>query len=97
VPQFEIVAMAEAMTSVARSRRAAVLGEYLAYIERVGPEQAGKLVPGPGETAMAVRRRLSAAAKSVGKELRTARAGQEVYFWQEPVRPRRGRPPKKSV
>ena len=94
MPQFEVVSVAEAMARGTRSRRAAVVGQYVGYIEQVGPDRAGKLVPDPGETVMAVRRRLNVAAKASGKNLRVARAGDEVYFWQEAARRARGRPPK---
>ena len=43
--------------SSATGQRAALLQEYIAYIQSLAPGQAGKLEPGEGETSQAVRRR----------------------------------------
>ena len=50
-------------------RRAALLQEYVGYIQGVPPGQAGKLEPGEGETTQAIRHRLTAAAEPLGKDL----------------------------
>ena len=77
----------------AAGQRAALLLAYMGYIQRVGAGQAGKLEPGDGETTQALRRRLTAAAEALGKELQVRRSANAVYFWT-PEAPRRGRPRK---
>ena len=63
--------------------------------------QAGKFQSSEGESALAMRRRLNAAAKLTGKDLVIKRAGEEVYFWEESKksggRRRRGRPRKQPA
>ena len=78
---------------VARETRAALLQEYIGYIQVLAPGQAGKLEPGVGETTQAVRRRLTAAAEALGKELQVRRSANAVYFWAPDAR-RCGRPHK---
>ena len=72
-------------------QRAALLQEYMEYIQRVALGQAGRLEPGEGETTQAIRRRLAAAAEALGKELQVRRSANAVYFWASEG-PRRGRP-----
>ena len=45
---------------------------------------------------MTVRRRLTTAAKQMGKDLVTKRVGDEVYFWPKPPARRRGRRPRNA-
>ena len=45
----------------------------MGYIQGVAPGQVGKLEPGDGETTQAVRRRLTAAAEALGKDLEVLR------------------------
>ena len=92
MPQFEVVPVSDAVQRTTRTRRGRMEQEYLSYIAQVGGDQAGKLVPSSGETALAVRRRLNAAAKTSGKNLKIVRAGDEVYFWVDAPARRRGRP-----
>ena len=97
MPAFELVRLDEAMIKSATGKRAGMMAEYVGFIEKVQKGQAGKLQPGEGETTAAVRRRLGAAAKLVGKKLVIKRTGDEVYFWvvSQRGRPRgRGRPRK---
>ena len=89
MPTFELVSLDEAMTKSATGKRAEMMAEYVGFIDKVQKGQAGKLQPGEGETTAAVRRRLGAAAKLVGKNLVIRRTGDEVYFW---VVSQRGRP-----
>lgn len=77
----------------ATGKRAAVLQEYVAYIERVTPGEAGKLEAGEGETTQAIWRRLNAAAAALGKNLEFRRTASAVYFWPSESQ-RRGRPRK---
>ena len=93
MPTFDTIPLNEAQANSATSQRAALLQEYMGYIQRVAPGQAGRLGPGEGETTQALRRRLTAAAEALGKELQVRRSASAVYFWA-PEAPRRGRPRK---
>jgi len=95
VPHFQLVPLEEA-TRLARasSHRPQLLQEYASFIRNLGPGEAGKLAPSDGETSMAIRRRLTAAAKQLGKEIQSRRDGEAVYFWVKTGTRRRGRPPK---
>ena len=93
MPTFDILPLNEARASSATGQRAALLEEYTRYIRSLSPGLAGKLEPGEGETTQAIRRRLTAAAEALGKELEVRRTASSVYFW-EPGPPRRGRPRK---
>ena len=90
---FDILPLNEARANSATGQRAALLQEYIGYIQILAPGQAGKLQPGEGETTQAVRRRLAAAAEALGKELQVRRSANTVYFWTPETR-RRGRPRK---
>ena len=92
MPTFELIPLDEAMMKSATGKRAQMIAEYVGFIEKLQEGQAGKLQPSEGETAMALRRRLGAAAKLAGRELVIRRAGDEVYFWEAPKK--RGRPRK---
>ena len=96
MPTFDTLPLNEARASSATGQRAALLHEYMGYIQRVPPGQAGRLGPGEGETTQAIRRRLAAAAEALGKELQVRRSANSVYFWAPEVR-RRGRPRKNPV
>ena len=93
MPTFDILPLNEARANSATGQRAALLQEYMGYIQRVGAGQAGKLGPGEGETTQAVRRRLNAAAEALGKELQVRRSANAVYFWTSETS-HRGRPRK---
>ena len=98
MPVFDLVAKAEAQLKTATNKRAAIIKEYLGYIDQLKKAQAGRLKPAEGESVGAVRRRLGAAAKLAGKELVIKRAGDEVYFWvADTVRGRRRGRPKKAA
>ena len=70
------------------SRRPAVnpalaqLKQYQGYIKKVPAGETGRLTPGQGETPAAVRRRLGAAAKAIGVQLKVKRVGDRVFFWR---------------
>ena len=89
MPTFESVPLEEAQRRPASSRRARMMEEYQGYIASLGAGKAAKVTPTEGETAQAVRRRLGAAAKASGVNLRFRRGGDSVYFWKVS---RRGRP-----
>ena len=73
MPPFDILPLNEARANSATGQRAALLEEYIRYIRSVSPVLAGKLEPGEGETTQAIRRRLTAAAEALGKELEVRR------------------------
>ena len=93
MPHFHLVPLEEAeRLSATNSRRQQMLQEYASFVSRVGNGQAGKLTPSDSETPMAVRRRLTSAAKQLGKNIVSRREGDVVYFWIKPATRRRGRP-----
>ncbi len=95
MPRFELLPVNEAMLKSASGKRAQITREYMAYIERLGPGQAGRLQVAEGEGIGAIRRRLGAAATMAKKDLVIKRGDNEIYFWvkgQEAPK-RRGRPP----
>ena len=94
MPTFDTLPLNEARANGATGHRAALLKEYIGYIQRVALGQAGRLEPGAGETTQALRRRLIAAAEALGKELQVRRSANAVYFWVPEAPPRRGRPRK---
>ena len=96
MPTFSTIPIGEARARSATGKRAALLQEYVGYIERVAPGEAGKLEAGEGETTQAMRRRLNAAATALGKRLEFRRTADTVYFWLSDGR-RRGRPRKNPV
>ena len=93
MPTFDILPLNEARANSATGQRAALLQEYMGYIQRVAPGQARKLEPGEGETTQAVRRRLATAAEALGQELQLRRTANAVYFWTSETS-HRGRPRK---
>ena len=58
------------------------LKQYQGYIKKVTAVETGRLSPGKGETPAAVRRRLGAAAKALGVQLKVKRVGDRVFFWR---------------
>ena len=97
MPTFEIIPLQEAKLRSARTgKRGAITQEYETYIDRLVPGKAGKLTIGEGETSAAIKRRLGAVAKLKGDTLVVKRIGDDIYFWQEETKRRRGRPRKSS-
>ena len=95
MPRFEFLSARDAHLELAlKGSRGAVLREYMGYIEQLDPEHAGKLTAAEGESTAAIRRRLGAAARLLGRSLEVTRDGRVVCFWEgEEDRPRRrGRP-----
>ena len=93
MPTFDIISVGEARSRSASGKRAALIQEYIGYIQRVAPGEAGRLTVSEGETTQAVRRRLNAAAEALGMSLDVRRTANAVYFWGADRR-RRGRPRK---
>ena len=93
MPTFAKISITQAQARSATGKRAALLQEYIGYIEALAPGEAGVLDASEGETTQAIRRRLNAAAETLGKTLDVRRSGSAVYFWASEGR-RRGRPRK---
>ena len=93
MPTFGLVSIGEARARTATGKRAELLQEYVGYVQSVAPGEAGMLEAGEGETTQAIRRRLTAAAAVLGKNLEVRRSASAVYFWASEGR-RRGRPRK---
>ena len=93
MPTFVTLPLGEARANSVTGKRAALLREYVAYIQRIAPGEAGKLEPGQGETTKTILRRLAAAAETLGKDLEVRRFANAVYFWISDDR-RRGGPRK---
>ena len=91
MPTFSLVSIGEARAKTATGKRAALLQEYVGYVQSVAPGEAGMLEVGEGETTQGIRRRLTAAAEMLGKNLEVRRSASAVYFWASALR-RRGRP-----
>ena len=96
MPTFSVLLAREARDQIGGGKRAELLQEYIGYIQRIAPGQAGVLTAGEGETTQAIRRRLNAAAEALGTSLDIRRTSNAIYFWG-PERPRRGRPRKNPV
>lgn len=96
MPTFSTLPIGEARARSATGKRAVLLQEYVGYIERVAPGEAGMLQAEEGETMQAIRRRLNAAAEALGRKLEFRRTADAVYFWMSDGR-RRGRPRKNPV
>ena len=75
MPTFRTIPIGEARASTVTGKRAALLQEYVGYIQRVAPGQAGRLELGDGETTQGIRHRLTAAAETLGKDLEVRRTG----------------------
>ena len=95
MPTFELIPLQQAKNQAELTgKRGRIILEYLAYIDRVEPGQAGKLSIANDESPASIKRMLGTAAKHAGKALVVKRVGDDIYFWQE-VR-RRGRPSKRT-
>lgn len=94
MPNFELVPLDEAEQNTKLvGKRGTIMREYIGYIEQLEEGHAGKLQGNEDETTAAIRRRLGAAAKYLGKELMVQRVEDQVYFWEEgsPGAPKRRR------
>lgn len=89
MPTFSTLPAEQVQQPPVNRKRALLLQEYQGFIEQVGNSRAGSLTPEYGETTIAVRRRLGAAAKLSGVALTVRTVEQTVYFWRAR---RRGRP-----
>ena len=81
---LEVVSLQDAQFELSLTgKRGVVMRQYMDYIGRLETGQAGKLTPEAGETTAAIRRRLGAAAKVLGKNLGVNTQGNVVFFWEE--------------
>ena len=98
MPTLDIMSRKDAQRELSLTgKRGALMRQYMGYINQLEAGGAGKLTPGEGETATALRRRLGAAAQLLGKSLVVNRQGDAIFFWVESdgSAPRgRGRPRK---
>ena len=97
MPEFEVISRQEAKARSDTGKRSQILREYVEHVESLGTDQAGRITLSPGETVATVRRRLGAAIKATGKNVQIKRVGAEIYFWEEPVKRRGGRPRKNTT
>jgi hypothetical protein len=96
MPDFETVSVQEAKLRTIRGRQGKFMNEYVDYIQQLSQGQAGKLSSLENENPLTIRRRLVAAAQTLGSNLIIKRSGDDLYFWREDseageLRPRRGR------
>ncbi len=91
MPQFDTVPLSEAQLQSSTGKRAALIREYVGYIEQVTPGRAGRLGNSASESLAAVRRRLGAAARYLDKTLVIRRSENHVYFWVDEGTGRRRR------
>ena len=89
MPTFESMSRSEAELQSASGLRAALMREYIGYIESIAASEAGRLAAGPDESLVAIRRRLGAAARYLGREITIKRTEDALYFWHGAVRRRR--------
>ena len=81
---LEVVSLQDAQFELSLTgKRGVVMRQYMDYIGQLQNGQAGKLTPEAGETTAAIRRRLGAAAKVLGKNLVVNTQGNAVFFWEE--------------
>jgi hypothetical protein len=96
MPEFTTVSVQEALIRTIPGRQGQFINEYADYIQQLPRGQAGKLTIGEDENHIAVRRRLTTAAKAMNITLIIKRSGTDLYFWREEGEaaqppPRRGR------
>ena len=89
MPEFRLITAAEAQAKTVINKRAALIQEYVGYIEQLTRGRAGTLRPGEGESVAAVRRRFGEAAKAAAKDLVIKRVGDNVAFWETARKPGR--------
>ena len=97
MPEFEVISRQEAMARSDTGKRSQTIREYVEYVDSLGPDQAGRITLLPGETVPTVRRRLGAAIKATGRSIQIKRVGADIYFWEDPLKRRGGRPRKNTT
>lgn len=82
MPELRVLSPEEAAKRQSRRGRAVDLSEYLSYLQGFGPGQLGEATLCAGEKRGTIKRRLTAAAKSLGKELRYRRSGEDALLFE---------------
>jgi hypothetical protein len=83
MPEFTTISVQEAQIRTIPGRQGQFINEYADYIQQVPSGQAGRLRGRESENPLAIRRRLSAAAKAMQITLIIKRSGNDVYFWRQ--------------
>ena len=81
MPEFDLLPLSEALDRCVSNTHSASVAEYLGYINRLRPGEAGRLQIREGEKLGLVRMHLGAAARLAGKSVVIRRAGDEIIFW----------------
>jgi hypothetical protein len=83
MPEFTTVSVTEAKLRTTSGRQKTFLQEYIAYIQQLPKDQAGRLRGGEQENPLTIRRRLITAANALGINIIIKRSRNDLYFWQE--------------
>jgi hypothetical protein len=83
MPEFTTVSVKEAQMRTIPGRQGKFINEYADYIQQLPLGQAGKLSAGEGETALAVKRRLTHAAQILDMKFIIKHSKDDVFFWKE--------------
>ncbi len=80
MPKFEIVPLKDAQMALALTgARGKQLRQYVEFLQLLQPGEAGKVTAGSGDTTAAIRRRLTAAADLLSREIELNRQDNIVY------------------
>lgn len=92
MPRFEKLSRSEVLRIQSPGGRPE-LAEYVAFLKRLAPGEWARVVKGPRESVRAVKRRLGAASRLLGKRLRYHEAGRktELLFSVDRAGPARRR------
>ena len=66
MPEFELVSRQEATTRSDTGKRSQIIQEYVEHVQRLGPDQAGRITLSPGDTMATVRRAFGGSHKGDG-------------------------------
>jgi hypothetical protein len=81
MPEFRMLTVEDAQRQMESTVPGSAGGQYRDYLDQLVPGRAGCLMVAPEEKVGIVRTRLSAAARSAGKQIIIRRAGQLIFFW----------------
>jgi hypothetical protein len=82
MPKFRTLSPEEVAQMQSRRGRTVDLSEYLAALRDLSPGQMGEATLTDGEKKATVKRRLTAAAKQLGKELKYRRSGDNKVIFE---------------
>lgn len=81
MPRFFVLPSTEVKEKLPRpGRKPQLRNEYVSYIQRVRPDQGGRLVLADDENPATIRTRLYRAARSIGVKLRIGQVNNEILF-----------------